>query len=161
MGKSKLKKKKVLKAKRVSASTKSKVLKIFQSASFIVFAGSIIYIIGLFLPYYYDDYYGAVSCIKFFHLGRLSLTIMALAAVICFYGFINRKNYGLLLVVLIVICMGEPIGVMIHIGGNILSKSPGAGFFILPAGGVIAQAGAVMLIVLKTFDQSLTINRSR
>lgn len=151
MSKSKLKKIKVLKEKRGSASANSRVLKIFQSSYLVVFAGSIIYIIGLFLPYYYDDHYGAVTCIKFFHLGVLSLSIMAGVTVIAFYGFINRKYFGLLMAVLLVICMSEPVGALFHIGGNILSKSAGAGFFILPAGGLFAQAGAVNLIVLKRF----------
>lgn len=133
----------------------STVRKTFNSLSLLIFTGCIIYIIGLFLPCYFDDRYGAIPGIHFFYLGVPSLMIMSGVAVLAFFGYLNRKNYGIFMILPSVICMGESVGLLFSNVDNISLKSLGAGFFILLAGGLLSQACAVFLMILKRFSRSI------
>jgi hypothetical protein len=162
MIKSKMKKKKKVHHRRVAVSysqrryiTLSDTRGEFNFFSFLTFAGCIIYIIGLFLPCYFDDRFGGIPGIYFFYLGGTSLLIMAGVAVIAFFGFLKRKNYGTLMVVLNLICVIEPMGMLFAIWSDFSNQSMRLGYLIILVGSCLTQVGAVFLVILKKFSSSI------
>ena len=117
-----------------------------------IIIGSIIYVIGLFLPYYYWEG-KPVLTIDVLHFGHIYLLMMIFSGILSVVGLIKKKNYYRIL-------LPNAIFVLIEIfidTMRFLSSFPvfyqilGAGQFITLFGGVVVFAGGVILAIVHDF----------
>lgn len=122
-----------------------------QRFTFVVTICSVLYLIGLLLPFVYrDDEPGNFSGIEIFSFGVVHLSVMALVCVLSIIGLIEEKNFSWIFLILINLCMIEPtvniLFVIQNVPFNRLIRIIGPGFFMVPIGGYIGIAGAVLLL---------------
>jgi hypothetical protein len=118
-----------------------------------VTVGSIIYIIGLFLPFRYS-YMGPEPAIKVLLLGPAYFFLMVLAGIMGIFGIIKKKNYGGILFTCTLGSSMEPISwVFVMISRNPFLFIPqvpnefGSGLTVILIGIVVALFGAGILAV--------------
>ncbi|MGD2086467.1 MAG: hypothetical protein PVH61_09820 [Candidatus Aminicenantes bacterium] len=122
-----------------------------QRFTLVVTMCSVLYIIGLLLPFVYrDDEPGNFRGIEIFSFGVVHLSVMALVCVLSIIGLIEEKNFSWIFLILINLCMIEPtvniLFVIQTVPFNGLIRIIGPGFFMVPIGGYIGIFGAILLL---------------
>ena len=137
-------------------SFKKKILIDKQRFTLVVTIGSVLYMIGLLLPFVYrDDELSNFKGIDIFSLGIVHFSVMALVCLLSIIGLIEEKNFSWIFLILIFPCTIEPtvkiLFVIQNIPFNRLIRIIGPGFFMLPLGGFLGTAGSIFLIFQRIY----------
>jgi hypothetical protein len=135
---------------------KKKILMYKQGFTLVVTVGSVLYMIGLILPFVYrDDELSNFRGIEIFSLGIVHLSVMAFVCVLSIIGLIEGKNFSWVFLILIFLCTIEPNVKIIFVIENVpfkrLIRIIGPGFFLVPIGGLIGMCGSSFLLFHRKF----------
>lgn len=129
--------------------------------SFTVIIGSIIYIIGLFLPFRYS-FPGPETAVEIFLLGPFYIFIMAFTTLMGTVGFVKKKDYGGILLFCVLVSGLEIFYWFTYMFLNnplFLKKSVhvefGIGIYIVMLGSLVNLAAVTGMVVVKQWEKRM------